>query len=230
MYVSDVTTSWMKAKAQGFGDRVELRTSCRPLVKSPARCGGTKFLKKGRLLLLLSEALQRWNRSRWERAITSTMCCKIDFKQLSNLLELQQTRSSLQPRTILLGNVQSRILLFFVSITVIQYFPLKSRLKTFFNLNEVYCINQVQCPPDFALCNSLRHFDIFLIGCSWLVAYYCIAIPPLYSFLTFSQIWQLLIYEWCLRLLSFGISGSLLLLLVLLLTGPLRYTYICKTR
>ena len=71
---------------------IGLRTSFRPLVKSPARCGGTKFFKKGRLLLLLSEALQRWNRSRWEREITSTMCCKIDFMQLSNWLELQVTR------------------------------------------------------------------------------------------------------------------------------------------
>ena len=38
----------------------------RPLVKGPARGGGTELLKKGRLLLLLSKALQCWNPSKWE--------------------------------------------------------------------------------------------------------------------------------------------------------------------
>ena len=36
----------------------------RPLVKGPARGGGTELLKKGRLLLLLSKALQCWNASK----------------------------------------------------------------------------------------------------------------------------------------------------------------------
>ena len=38
----------------------------RPLVKGPARGGGTELLKKGRLLLLLSKTLQCWNTSKWE--------------------------------------------------------------------------------------------------------------------------------------------------------------------
>ena len=38
----------------------------RPLVKGPARGGGTELLKKGGLLLLLSKALQCWNASKWE--------------------------------------------------------------------------------------------------------------------------------------------------------------------
>ena len=38
----------------------------RPLVKGPARGGGTELLKKGRLLLLLSKAFQCWNASKWE--------------------------------------------------------------------------------------------------------------------------------------------------------------------
>ena len=98
----------------------------RPLVKGPARGGGTEFLKKGRLLLLLSKALQCWNASKWgaHRTMFSNKLQDGFPFALIKLGIATDKSPDWRLKRVFLENVQFGIPI--VSITVIQYFLLKS--------------------------------------------------------------------------------------------------------
>ena len=98
----------------------------RPLVKGPARGGGTELLKKGRLLLLLSKALQCWNASKWEAHWTMFSNKLKDLFPFA-LIKLGIVNNKSPDRSlkrVFLENVHFGIPI--VPRNVIQYFLLKS--------------------------------------------------------------------------------------------------------
>ena len=98
----------------------------RPLVKGPARGGGTELLKKGRLLLLLSKALQCWNASKWEAHWTmfSNKLQDVFPFALIKLGIVTDKNPDWSLKRAFLENVQFGIPI--VPRNVIQYFLLKS--------------------------------------------------------------------------------------------------------
>ena len=136
----------------------------RPLVKGPARGGGTELLKKGRLLLLLSKALQCWNASKWEAHWTmfSNKLQDVFPFALIKLGIVTDKNPDWSLKRAFLENVQFGIPI--VRRNVIQYFLLKSccdckswMFKIIFFLYLVFC--------------TLLRIDILLIGGSWLTKY-----------------------------------------------------------
>ena len=190
----------------------------RPLVKGPAWGGGTELLKKGRLLLLLSKALQCWNASKWEVHWTmlSNKLQHVFPFALINLGIVTNKSPDWTLKQAFLENVQFGI----------RFLLSREMSFNIFLWNIVVIVNQdcfkiilFFCIWCFVLCWGLTFCWLMALG--WQnIKLWLYLLNPWYLSKKYWKTYFKILLSHCnqnLRLLSFGISGSLLRLLVLLL-------------